>query len=48
MEDFEQTAAELNVRATPTLLLFKNGQEIARRSGAVMESQLSNWLDQNL
>ena len=48
MEDFEQTAKDLNVRATPTLLLFKNGEEIARRSGAVMESQLSNWLDQNL
>lgn len=46
METFEQTAAELEIKSTPTLVLFKDGEEIARRTGALMESQIANWLDQ--
>lgn len=46
METFEQTATELEIKSTPTLVLFKDGQEIARRSGALMESQIASWLDQ--
>lgn len=48
MEVFEQTAKELSIKATPTLVLFKEGVEIARRSGAMMESQINQWLDQHL
>jgi len=48
MEVFTETAKVFNVRATPTLILFNNGKEIARRSGAVMENQISQWLDLNL
>lgn len=48
MEEFEQTAAQLDIKATPTLVLFKSGIEIARRSGALMESQINRWLDQYL
>lgn len=48
MEEFEQTAAQLDIKATPTLVLFKSGKEIARRSGALMESQINQWLDQHL
>ncbi len=48
MEVFEQTAEQLSIKATPTLVLFKEGVEIARRSGAMMESQISQWLDQHL
>ncbi len=47
MEVFEQSAADLEIKSTPTLILFKNGQEVARRSGAMMESQIANWLNQN-
>lgn len=46
METFEQMASNLEIRSTPTLVLFKDGEEIARRSGALMESQIANWLDQ--
>ena len=48
MEHFPMTAEELGVKATPTLLIFKEGREVARRSGAVMQSQIQLWLDENL
>ena len=46
METFEQTASNLEIRSTPTLVLFQDGEEIARRTGALMESQIAKWLDQ--
>jgi len=45
MEEFEQTAQALNIKATPTLVLFKDGKEVARRSGAMMEAQIGQWLE---
>ncbi|GAA0700053.1 thioredoxin [Marinobacterium maritimum] len=48
MEAFEQLAAKLDIKTTPTLVLFKDGQEVARRSGAMMESQIAQWLNQHL
>ena len=48
MEVFEKMALEYEIKATPTLILFHNGEELARRSGAMMERQISQWLDQNL
>lgn len=46
LEEFQKSAEQLNVRATPTLIVFKDGKEIARRSGAVMEAQIAQWIDQ--
>lgn len=48
MEEFEQSAEAHEIKATPTLILFANGKEVARRSGAVMESQINQWLEQHL
>lgn len=48
MEEFEQTAKSLNIMATPTLLIFKGGQLAAKKSGAMMQSQIKQWLEQNL
>ena len=48
MEVFEKTALKYEIKATPTLILFQDGKELARRSGAMMESQISQWLEQNL
>lgn len=48
MEMFVKTAEALEIKATPTLILFRAGKEVARRSGAMMESQISQWLDQHL
>jgi len=44
----EQTiAAQLQIRSIPTLILFKQGKEAARISGALPLSQLKQWLNQN-
>jgi thioredoxin len=48
MEEFSQSADALNVKATPTVLIFKEGKEVARRSGALMKSQLEKWINENL
>ncbi|WP_086929837.1 thioredoxin family protein [Agarilytica rhodophyticola] len=48
MEEFEQTADKLNIKATPTLMIFQNGEEVARRSGAMIKSQIENWLNEHL
>jgi thioredoxin len=48
MEFFEASAVKYAVKSTPTLILFQNGQELSRRTGALMESQISKWLAQSL
>ncbi|WP_290696993.1 thioredoxin TrxC [Amphritea sp.] len=43
----EQTiAGQLQIRSIPTLILFKQGKEIARISGALPLGQLKQWLTQ--
>jgi len=38
-------AGRFNIRSIPTLILFREGREIARQSGAVNGSALERWLD---
>jgi thioredoxin 2 len=45
-EQNEQLALQWNIRSIPTLLLFKNGKEHARVSGALPLNQLKQWLEQ--
>nr|MBP7189613.1 thioredoxin TrxC [Thiopseudomonas sp.] len=40
-------SGELGIRSIPSLLLFRNGQEIARQSGALPLTQLLSWLKQH-
>ena len=39
-------AGQLGIRSIPSLILFKNGQEVARQSGAMALPQLQAWLRQ--
>jgi thioredoxin 2 len=41
-------AQHYGIRSIPTLLVLKNGQEIARQAGAMSATQLSQWLQQLL
>jgi len=41
-------AGRFNIRSIPTLILFQNGRELARQSGAVDAATLGRWLDQAL
>lgn len=39
---------QFGIRSIPTLVLFQNGREIARVSGAMQAAQLLQWLDGEL
>ncbi len=39
-----RTASRFNIRSIPTIILFKNGQEVTRQSGAMDANMLSNWI----
>jgi len=39
-------AAQWQIRSIPTLILFKQGKEVARMSGAMPLPQLKQWLQQ--
>jgi thioredoxin 2 len=41
----QQLSGQLNIRSIPTLILFKNGREVARQSGAFPLPQLLSWLN---
>jgi thioredoxin 2 len=43
-----QLAARFGIRSIPTLILFREGRELARQSGAVDGAALSRWLERAL
>ncbi len=43
-----ELAARFGIRAIPTLIAFKEGQEVARRSGASDASGLVDWIDSHV
>ena len=47
-EEDQKTAAAYRIQSIPTLVLFKNGREITRKSGAVDLSNLLKWVKANL
>lgn len=42
----QSSAARYGIRSIPTMILFDKGQEVARMSGAMRASQISQWLQQ--
>ena len=43
-----QTAARHQIRSIPTLMVFHQGREVARVSGALPKAQFQQWLNQQL
>ncbi len=43
----QQVSGQLGIRGIPTVVIFKNGTEVTRQSGALPQEQFSQWLDQN-
>ncbi|GGY74619.1 thioredoxin TrxC [Marinobacter zhanjiangensis] len=37
-------AGQFGIRSIPTLILFQGGREVARKSGAMNQAQLTQWL----
>ena len=47
-EDEQQIGAQYNIRSIPTLVLFKDGKEVARQAGAMMGGQIEQWTESHL
>lgn len=43
-EDEQAIAGHLNIRSIPTMVMFKNGREIARQAGAMSAADIKSWV----
>lgn len=48
VDDNQATAAKFGIRGVPTLMLFKNGEAVQTKVGAMSKSQLTDFLDKAL
>jgi thioredoxin 1 len=48
IDDNPRVPSQYHVRSIPTLMLFRNGQPIATKVGAVSKSQLAAFIEDNL
>jgi thioredoxin 1 len=48
IDENQSVPARYHVRGIPTLMLFKNGEVVATKVGAVSKSQLAAFIDANL
>ena len=47
--DEEQSVAQqFDIRSIPTMILFRDGQEVARHSGAMMAGDIERWVVEQL
>ncbi len=47
-DEQQELAARFNIRSIPTLILFRDGRELSRQSGALDGGTLARWLDSAL
>lgn len=47
-EDAQNIGAQFNIRSIPTMVIFKNGREIARQSGVMSAADIKSWVTQNI
>lgn len=43
-EEMQRVSSQFGIQSIPTLVLFKNGREVARQSGAMSQPQLVEWI----
>ena len=48
IDENEQTPAKFGVRGIPTLMVFKNGQNVATKVGALAKGQLSAFVNASI
>ena len=48
IDENPDTPGKYGVRGIPTMLLFKDGKEVGRVSGAMSAAQIGNWVGQQL
>jgi thioredoxin 1 len=47
VEEVGEVASKYNVMSIPTLIIFKDGEVKAQQMGALPETVLKNWIDEN-
>ena len=47
-DEEQQIAQQFDIRSIPTLILFRDGRELARHSGAMMGGQIESWVNAQL
>lgn len=48
VDENPRIASQYGVRALPTVILFQNGNEVARAEGSMSYKGLSSWLDEQI
>ncbi|MEM2963443.1 MAG: thioredoxin [Candidatus Anstonellales archaeon] len=48
VDENQELAEDFGIMGIPTLILFENGKEKARISGALPEDELKEWIKENL
>ncbi|MEJ2274937.1 MAG: thioredoxin, partial [Woeseiaceae bacterium] len=46
-EEAQATAARFGIRSIPTVMLFRNGREVARQPGAMSAADIVRWVQAN-
>lgn len=44
VDDSPYTPSKFNIRNIPTLIVFKDGQEVAKKVGGMSKAQLAEWV----
>lgn len=47
VDECESLAKNYGIMSVPTLLLFKNGALVSKRSGFMPKEQISSWIEEN-
>lgn len=47
MEEHSDIGQELGVRALPTTLILKDGEEVARNAGVLQHDELETWINEH-
>lgn len=48
VDENQQTPAKLGVRGIPALFLYRNGEVVAQKIGAMTKSTMTAWVESNL
>jgi thioredoxin 2 len=47
-DEAQSIAQRYDIRSIPTMILFRDGAEVARHSGAMMAGDIERWVDESL
>jgi thioredoxin 1 len=48
IDDSPATGSRFGVRGIPTMMIFKNGQVVSTKVGAMAKSKINEWIEQSL